>query len=298
MKWTKNVNFSLNPDSPIDSKAVLTPKVIKLPRGGYRMFYMGASLESSGRILSAFSRDLENWHKEPSIRIDNDKSEEIDRVLSPDIIKISENFWRMYYEVHLTNKSRVIMSAISEDLDDWSVESGTRIKSKYFDYGTPKCIKLDDGNFRLFFYSYPKPFKEGINARNHIISAKSCDGIGFQIETGGRIAQDNDEFENYTVYAPEVIKKKDESWLMYFSGWTWDQREGTKGRIFSASSNDSFRWYKDKSVVIDNGGLYDYRFASEPCLIDSGGGKFVMFYEACDFNGVKRIVKADQDFKN
>ena len=91
------------------------------------MFYMGASLESSGRILSAFSRDLENWHKEPSIRIDNDKSEEIDRVLSPDIIKISENFWRMYYEVHLTNKSRVIMSAISEDLDDWSVESGTRI---------------------------------------------------------------------------------------------------------------------------------------------------------------------------
>jgi hypothetical protein len=68
----------------------------------------------------------------------------------------------------------------------------------------------------------------------------------------------------------------------------------TKGRIFSATSKDSFHWIKDKSMVINNGGFYDYRFASEPCLIKSGDGNFVMFYEACDASGVKRILKAVQ----
>ena len=51
---------------------------------------------------------------------------------------------------------------------------------------------------------------------------------------------------------------------------------------------------KYKSIVIKNGGVYDYRFASEPCLIESNEGNFVMFYEACDANGIKRILKAVQ----
>ncbi len=294
MIWKKVVNFSLDPSSSNDSDAVLTPRVIKLPSGGYRMFYMGASPMNAGTIFSAFSKDLENWQKEPGIRIDREKNEMIDRVLAPDIIKISKHFWRMYYEAHLTNKTRVILSAVSEDLLNWSREKGVRVKSEVYDCGAPKCIRLGNGNFRLFFYSYPRPFKSGIKARNHIISAKSGDGIGFQIETGVRIAQDNEKFENYTVYAPEVIKKKDESWLMYFSGWNCDAKGMTKGRIFSATSKDSFHWIKDKSIVIKNGGVYDYRFASEPCLIESDEGNFVMFYEACDANGIKRILKAVQ----
>lgn len=298
MKWNKNLTFSLNPDSCNDSKAVLTPKVIKLPCGGYRMFYMGASQVNSGRILSAFSIDLKVWEKEPGIRVDTNEDQMIQRVLSPDILEVSENLWRMYYEVHLGDRSRLIMSALSKDLLNWSTEGGARIKSDLFDYGAPKCIKMDDGNYRLFFYSYPKPFSRGIDSRNHIISAVSYDGLDFQIEMGVRIPQDNFETENYTVYAPEIIRKQNGSWLMYFSGWSWDEREGTKGRIFSATSNDSFRWVKDKPVVIDNGGMYDYRFASEPCLIKNCEGQYVMFYESCDSAGIKRILKADQYYTN
>lgn len=292
--WTKCPNVTISPDASYDSNGVLTPRVVRLPDRGYRMYYMGASPMNAGTIFSAFSDDLENWQKEPGIRIDREKNDMIERVLAPDIIKISENFWRMYYEAHLTNKKRVILSAVSEDLLNWSREAGVRVKSKVYDCGAPKCIRLENGSYRLFFYSYPRPFKSGINSGNHIISALSCDGITFELENGIRIPQDCEKYENYTVYAPEIVRTQDDSWLMYFSGWNSEGIRCTKGRIFSATSKDSFHWTKDKSIVINNGGIYDYRFASEPCIIRSDEGNFVMFYEACDANGVKRILKAVQ----
>lgn len=293
MKWVKNLNFSLNPDSSFDSLGLLTPKVIKLPDGGFRMYYTGASNFSSGQILSAYSKNLKDWIKEHRNIIKHNVSDKVIRILSPDIIQVESKFWRMYYESRISNNLSVIMSAISYDLTHWTNEMGVRIKSNQYNVGTPKCIRLDDGSYRLFFYSYPTPFRCGIHARNHIVSAISHNGIEFELEDGVRVTQDNIEYEKYSVYAPEIVRKKNNSWIMYFSGWTIDQHGELVGRIFSANSNDSLLWLKDKSVVIDNGGIKDYRFASEPCVIEDDEGNPFMFYEACDSRGIKRILMAE-----
>ena len=293
-RWIKSPDIAIDVDSTNDSRAALTPRVIKLPEGGFRMFYMGAGKSNAGRILSAFSKDLDIWEKESGIRIDTCSEKGIERVLSPDLVEVSRGVWRMYFEVHHFKGQRTIMSAVSNDLFSWSMEEGVRIQSKGIAHGAPKCLKMQNGKLRLFFHRYPQPFKKGIDAGNHIISAISSDGLGFVFEEGARISQEDYRTENYGVYAPEIIRSEDDSFLMFYSGWTWSKEEGYCGQILSARSKDSFHWIKDKSVVISNGGLLDSRFSSEPCLIENPKGGLTMFYEACDHLGAKRILKASQ----
>ena len=39
--WTKDPEPCIGPDSPLDSLSILTPNVVRLPAGGYRLYYTG-----------------------------------------------------------------------------------------------------------------------------------------------------------------------------------------------------------------------------------------------------------------
>ena len=103
LRWVKDPQPSIGPDTPLDSLSILTPNVIRLPAGGYRMYYTGlgpgrAVQESQGYILSALSRDGLTWHKEPSVRLDVHKPFASSRVLCPDVIPLPDGRWRMYFQ--------------------------------------------------------------------------------------------------------------------------------------------------------------------------------------------------------
>jgi len=62
LHWVKDPEIAIDLDSPLDSQKILTPNVVKLPDGGYRMYYTGYGpgrpVEGSqGYVLSAFSED-------------------------------------------------------------------------------------------------------------------------------------------------------------------------------------------------------------------------------------------------
>ena len=41
LAWTKDPEPCIGPDSPLDSLSILTPNVVRLPTGGYRLYYTG-----------------------------------------------------------------------------------------------------------------------------------------------------------------------------------------------------------------------------------------------------------------
>lgn len=299
LKWVKDPQIAINLDTPLDSERILTPNVVRLPQGGFRMYYTGLGpgrtvKDSVGYILSAFSTDGMIWQKEPGVRIDVHEPDATLRVLCPDVIPLPNNRWRMYYEARTPDRPTVILSAVSEDGLNWQNEPGFRMSNPKWSYGTPRCLYLESAanepklKYRLYFHHYSYPFQAGLKAQNHIISAISSDGINFDIEPGVRIAQEDAERDSHSVYAPEVIRLANGTYRMYYSGW------GTEisGGIFSATSPDGLVWKKDPGPILDLDRPLDCNMVSEPCVIELNDGRCRMYYEAKGSEGNCYILSA------
>ena len=80
-------------DTPLDSARILTPNVVRLPEGGYRMSYSGRGPahpdpNAIGYILSTRSVDADTWIKDPGIRIDLHSPRTTTRTLCPDVVPL------------------------------------------------------------------------------------------------------------------------------------------------------------------------------------------------------------------
>lgn len=294
--WEKDPGIVLDLDTPLDCRQLLTPNVVKLPEGGYRMYYTGfaserQSADCEGYILSALSEDAGTWVKEPGIRLDVHEPHASRRALCPDVIPLPDGRWRMYFEGRTSDAPSCVLSAVSDNGLDWDPEPGIRFGDGVWAYGSPRCLYVDDGGslpYRLYCHHYSYPMRSGLDAQNHIVSAISPDGLHFEPEPGVRIAQET-EHEAYAVYAPEVLRLGDGTYRMYYPGWC---EEPMHGRIFSATSDDGLDWTKDEGLCLDVGGTYDKIHCSEPCVIDLPDGRYRMFYEACGEDRRWRIMSA------
>ena len=285
-------------DNPLDSDRILTPNVIRLPSGGYRMYYLGCgpartSPEAAAYILSAFSEGGCSWEKDSGTRVDVCPPYGL-CAMCPDVIPLEDGGYRMYYEARAKDKPGVVLSATSADGLQWELEQGVRFGSDNRSYGSPRCLYIDDPSlgpdyhFRLYFHRYTYgPFLSGLDAGNVIISAISKDGLHFEQEDGVRIAQET-ERETFAVYAPEVIRLGDGSYRMYYPPWC----DEFNGGIFTATSTDGLAWTKEPDVLIELGGCWDDNMVSEPCVIELPDGRSRMFYEAKDADDRTRILSA------
>ncbi len=297
-EWVKDSRIALDQDTPLDSTKILTPNVIRLPDGGYRMYYTGLgpgrpAVDAQGYILSAFSEDAAVWTKDPGIRLDVHAPHATRRVLCPDVIPLADGGYRMYYEARTSEGPTTVLSAVSKDGLDWEPEAGIRFGDDTWSYGTPRCLYIEGGKagtlrYRLYCHHYSYPLKPGLESQNHIVSAISDNGLDFRPEPGVRIPQET-RFEDYAVYAPEVIRLGDGTYRMYYAAWT---HEPMHGRLFTAVSRDAFNWSKHPEPCLDIGGPWDQTHASEPCVIDLDDGRHRLFYEACDAEGKWRILSA------
>jgi len=291
LTWIKDEEVSIDLDSPLDDLLALTPNVITLPDQTYRMYYTGGSRlrrQQSGClgfIVSASSSDGMHWKKDAGIRVDAGPPHADLRTFCPDVISLSDGSYRMYFQTRQTGGRDVILSAQSSDGLRWQREKGVRIANPQYDFGSPRCLSLPDGKFRLFFHQYHLPDS---SHGAFILSAISENGLDFTQEPGYRIAQET-LFDSYAVYAPEVLELGSGGYRMYYAAW---QTNPMLGRIFSAFSQNSFDWIRDDGIRVDCGGKWDFLRASEPCIARLTDGRYRMYYEACDKKGVWRIASA------
>lgn len=290
--WIKDEAVVIDLDD-LDASRVLTPNVVVPPDGSYRLYYYSSGAEqhkeagSAGYVASAVSADGSAWTKE-GMRLEVHAPDAEKRVLCPDVISLPDGSYRMYFQACSERDRHVVLSAASKDGIHWTREPGIRFADADSNFGSPRCLPLEDGRFRLYCHEYPLPFNSGLDAGNHIVSAVSANGHDFKREPGVRIPQEI-ERESYAVYAPEVLRLGDGTYRMYYAGWSGDPVEG---RIFSAVSADGLKWVKDQGICLDNGGRYQEVKVSEPCITRLADGRFSMFYEACDTGGNWRILSA------
>lgn len=321
--WTKDSAVAIDapPDTDLDPRpesrwspdaprtgvcGAVGPRVVTLPRGGYRMYYSqilprpgfpaGANDydNATTRILSAFSADGERWTPEPGVRLSPQTGGAGEfRVVSSEVVPDDDSSQlRMYYECCAGSQSvtNSIRSAISTDGGiEWTPEPGARWEVAGRNYSAPRIVFLSNGRCRLYC----------VERGRGIISAVSDDGgFVFHSEQGVRVAQDG-PFDVHAAFAPEILRLADAGYVMYYAGYS----QSNRAYILRAVSDDGLTWHKDTEPVLSPGpGGWDGAKCSEMCVIrlpqrEGTEPRYRMFYEACDGTakgerGVWRIASA------
>jgi len=319
--WIKDVAVAIDapPDSDLNPNpetiwsredhrtgrcGVVSPRILALPRGGFRMYYSqilprpgypaGANDydNASTRILSAYSQDGLTWVPEPGVRLSPQEAGVGDfRVVSSEVVPIGDGSQlRMYFECCAGSQEETnsIRSATSADGLKWTMDPGVRFASAGHNYAAPRIVFLEDGWCRMYL----------CDRGSGIISLISSEGLKFHPEPGLRISQDG-AYDSHAAFAPEILRVANAGYVMFYAGYS----KAGRADILRAVSSDGLTWVKDVGPVITPGPTgWDAAKSSEMCIIRLGAtGKestsYRMFYEACDgtapnARGVWRIASA------
>ncbi|MBI2600035.1 hypothetical protein HYW43_03925 [Candidatus Daviesbacteria bacterium] len=154
-------------------------EVVDLGDGQYRIYYSAEpeTVGFEGQVYSAVSQDGVNWKQEEGIRMK--------WAIFPDVVKLSDGTWRMYFQ-----NAGVIKSAISSDGLSWTDEPGIRIDSNEQGFslenvGAQSTVWLEDGTFIMLYrgtINQPYQTSEKIpNKDTHVYFwATSKDGLNFE----------------------------------------------------------------------------------------------------------------------
>lgn len=254
------------------------------------------------------------------------------RLLAPTLSALTGGGWRMYVEARgPASRPRVICSAVSTDLLCWNFEEGIRLQGPG-NLGAPRYLWLPDGGGRLYCCGSAAGSAAPVGmqgACQGVLSAVTSDGLHFTFEPGYRLLSRQAEYDTAGISAAEVILPGDgnKEWIMVFSAWQ-DVPPGTavpthpsddpdavasglsedfaaasiasdmagyRSRIFAANSPDGLVWGEGRCVVEGAGygceGL-DAVHAEDMSVVPIGGGRYRMYYAACDRDGNWRIASA------
>jgi hypothetical protein len=325
-RWHNEPGWRVAGSRPIDSSKVQAPGVVRLPSGGFRLFYTGVGparpyAACQGYILSAVSRNGLDFALEDGIRLAPDPGVPwmSRRVLAPTVTQLPNGRWRMYFEARgPADRPTVIASATSPDLLAWTMEPGIRLQASG-DVGGPRFVPLPGGRGRIYCFS---------RAAQSVVSAITADGLTFEWEPGRRIQGGQTELESSGITAADVLTPNapGERWAMLYSAWQ-DVPPGTvvpphpssepalaertdidfaaasiaadmagyRSRIFAATSPDGLTWQRAGLALEGDG--YGGRdvgavHAEDMSVIRLDDGRLRMYYAACDANGVWRVASA------
>ena len=324
-RWTKEPGTRVTGSRALDSAKLQAPCITRNPAGGFRLFYTAVGpgkpyANCQGYILSAVSDDGLRFRPEPGIRLAPQPGlpHMSRRVLVPTVTACGEGRWRMYFESRgPADCPTVICSAVSADMLNWEHEGGVRFRAAQSVRG-PRFVRLPDGRGRLYCL-----------AGDELASAVSANGLDFECEPACRFTRAHVEFASAGITAAEVVVPADSdgTYGMVFSEWEdvppgtvvplhpsddpdADTNGGSAGfaaasiaadmagyrsRIYTASSADGLLWERGTCIV--EGGGYeaegpDAVHAEDMSLLDLGGGRYRMYYAACDRHGRWTIASA------
>lgn len=240
-----DVNYDTGPLIEIDGFyqepfLSISPNVIKISENEYRMFYTqlkrdGQTMLLHGKIMSCFSKDGVNWEKEDGIRIDTDSKYDFHYAFGPNVVKIDDNKYRMYY-VGSDEKKYRILSAVSNDTITWEKEDGVRIgfDEKIVSVTSPHVVKLGD-KFNIFYCGFDK-------FSYQIFQADSDDGLNW--DNKRLIIPYGDELDFLGVHGPVFIEYPKGEYRIFYTG-----ADGNSVyRLLSAKSTDLEKWEKEKGI--------------------------------------------------
>lgn len=198
---------------------------------------------------TTFPEPEEVWAKEEGIRIDVG--------ISPDVIRMLDASWRMYYTVE-----EGIVSAISPDGLKWSKDEGVRVKPNEDSkdqrlVDSPTIIKLKDGGYRMIYDGSDRGQKSFA-----VFSAVSTDGATWTKEKGIRF-KDANRFDQKIAAALDVVKSRDGRWHMYYS-------DGDTLKL-AVSDDEGLKWRKRDINGLPNASL-------DPSVIIMPDGVFRMYF--------------------
>jgi len=338
-QWQKEAGPRLQGSRPLDSSKLQAPCIVRRPSGGFRLIYTAVGPEKpyrtcQGYLLSAVSDDGLTFHTEPGIRLapQPELPHMSLRVLAPTVAPRADGGWRMYFEGRgAADRPTVICSAVSDDMLHWEHEDGIRLESPG-GLGGPRFLPLSEGGGRLYCFGSefgPGGPASGRRLSQGVVSARTSDGLHFELEPGYRLQSNQEEYDTVGITAAEAIPPgaAGDSWTMFFSAWQ-DVPPGTpvplhpsldpeavarglsddfaaasiacdmagyRSRIFVAYSADGLAWERGPCAIegegYDGEGL-DAVHAEDMSLIAIGDGAYRMYYAACDRDGNWRIASA------
>ena len=254
------------------------------------------------------------------------------RVMAPAVTLLADGRWRMYFESRGTaDVPTVICSAISHDMLEWKLEEGIRMQG-VSNVRAPRYLPLPDGRGRLYFIASERRSdgnSPGKRIPQNVVSAITSDGLHFTLEPGYRMPNHQTKSDTAGITAGEAVPPAGpgDRWTLFYSVWQ-DVAPGTavpihpskapggmdaalsenfaaasiaadmsgyRSRILAATSSDGLAWKGDQCVIEGDGygkeGL-DAVHAEDMSLVAIGGGRYRMYYAACDKAGNWRIASA------
>ena len=303
--WIREPGPRIEGTRDLDGMKVQAPGVVRIPSGGYRLFYTAVGPgkpfpDCQGYILSAISDDGITFRKESGIRVAPDPSLEHAslRVLAPTVTSCPDGRWRMYFEARgPADRPTVVCSAISPDMVSWEYEEGIRLQG-FEGIGGPRYVALPDGRGRI--YAFASEYDEGglvggSRISQNVISAVTADGLAFEPEPGYRLTR-RPEHDALGITAADVIVPAgpDDSWHMLYSSWQ-DLPPGTAVPSHPSSDPDAVRSgssadFAAASIAVDLAGYRSRIFTARSpdgltwehgeCVIEGGG------HDSEDIDGV------------
>ncbi len=142
-----------------------TPRVIYIEKDGtiaYRMYFhrytypLKAGLEAGNQIISAVSSDGLRFIEEPGVRIAQETDRETYSVYAPEVIRLGDGSYRIYYSGWSETVQGGVFAATSADGLNWQKEAEPVIDLEAGRWDSsmvsePSVIDLDDGGARLFY---------------------------------------------------------------------------------------------------------------------------------------------------
>ncbi len=202
--------------------------IVSLGGGKFRMYY-AIQPEVQGHkfeVFSATSTDGKKWKE--------DSGERKQFATFPDVIKLPNGKWRMYYQ-----NANAIKSAISSDGLNFTDESGTRISTSGHDVSlgnvaASTTYRQDDGTYVMVYRGdIEKQYKSGVPNQSTTVLfwATSKDGLTFK-KQGIALDSRNDTFEGW-MDGPDFVKWDDDSIKLTFWGYQGVYESTFDGSKFS-----------------------------------------------------------------
>ena len=278
---------------PLDSAKVQAPCIVRVPSGGFRLFYTAIGPAKpypacQGYILSAVSDDGLVFRKEPGIRLAPQPlvPHMSLRVLAPSVTRLGNGLWRMYFEARgPADSPTVICSATSSDMLRWELEDGIRLQ-RPGGVGGPRYLALPDGGGRLYCCG-TEASRSGERVAKGVISAITSDGLRFEFEPGYRTPDNRSDYDASSITAAEVIPPTVEGshWSMVYSAWQ-DVPPGTIVPLHPSHDPDAMESgrsadFAAASIAVDMAGYRSRIFVAQSpdglawdqgeCVMEGGG---------------------------
>jgi hypothetical protein len=280
-RWRKEPGARIEGSRPLDAFKVQAPCCVRLPFGGYRLFYTAVGPgkpfpECQGYILSAVSADLLQWDIEPGIRLQG-----FDGVGGPRYLPLPGGGGRLYGFASefgpggLKSGARLsqsIISAMTTDGLHFEFEPGYRLRDRTADYNSIGITAAEaippaepGGEWTMFFSPW-QDLPPGKAAPRHP-------------------SQD-----------PDAVAKG--SSADFAAASIAADMAGYRSRIYIARSRDGLRW-EPVGCAIEGAGYggegLDAVHAEDMSLVQLDDGRYRMYYAACDKAGHWRIASAISD---